>query len=107
MRVISRIGYVVGRAQLGSVVFFVQMGVSDDFDSVFKEMLDSNICADNSSLYVWSASFFELKGKLRDALNIYHLGISRNAEPIEWLKKAQTLFLNRISEIQNAASSQK
>ena len=32
---------------------------------------------------------------------------NRNAEPIEWLKKAQTLFLNRISEIWSAASSQK
>ena len=31
----------------------------------------------------------------------------RNAEPIEWLKKAHALFLNRISEIQNAASTQK
>ncbi|KAL2328191.1 hypothetical protein Fmac_021618 [Flemingia macrophylla] len=88
-------------------IWLIYMGVSDDFESVFKEMLDNKICTDNSSLYVWSASFFELKGRLHDALTIYYLGISRNAEPIEWLKKAQTLFLNRISEIQNAASSQK
>jgi len=53
------------------------MGVSDDFDSVFKEMLDSNVCTNNSSLYVWSASFFELKGRLHDALTIYQLGICR------------------------------
>ena len=31
----------------------------------------------------------------------------RNAKPIEWLRKALTLFLNRMSEIQNAASNQK
>jgi len=53
------------------------MGVTDDFVSVFKEMLDSNVCAKNSSLYVWSASLFELKGRLRYALFIYQLGIRR------------------------------
>ncbi|KAL2640698.1 hypothetical protein AAZX31_06G272000 [Glycine max] len=88
-------------------IWLLYMGVSDDFDSVFKEMLDSNVCTNNSSLYVWSASFFELKGRLHDALTIYQLGICRNTEPIEWLKKARTLFLSRISEIQNAASTQK
>ncbi|KHN24282.1 Checkpoint serine/threonine-protein kinase BUB1 [Glycine soja] len=88
-------------------IWLLYMGVSDDFESVFKEMLDSNVCTNSSSLYVWSASFFELKGRLHDALTIYQLGICRNAEPIEWLKKAQALFLNRISEIQNAASTQK
>ncbi|XP_027348193.1 mitotic checkpoint serine/threonine-protein kinase BUB1 [Abrus precatorius] len=87
-------------------IWLLYMGVSADFDGVFKEMLSCNVCANNSSLYVWSASFFELKGRLRDALTIYKLGISRKAEPIEWLKKAQTLFLDRISEIWNAASSQ-
>ncbi|XP_061355572.1 mitotic checkpoint serine/threonine-protein kinase BUB1 [Gastrolobium bilobum] len=88
-------------------IWLLYMGVSADFDSVFKEMLDSDVCANNSSLYVWSACFFELKGRLRDALTVYQLGISRNAEPVEWLKKAHTLFLKRISEISNAASSQK
>ncbi|KAK7342402.1 hypothetical protein VNO80_25353 [Phaseolus coccineus] len=88
-------------------IWLLYMGVTDDFVSVFKEMLDSNVCAKNSSLYVWSASLFELKGRLRYALSIYQLGIGRNAKPIEWLRKALTLFLNRMSEIQNAASNQK
>ncbi|ESW04799.1 hypothetical protein PHAVU_011G125900 [Phaseolus vulgaris] len=88
-------------------IWLIYMGVTDDFVSVFKEMLDSNVCAKNSSLYVWSASLFELKGRLRYALFIYQLGIRRNAKPIEWLRKALTLFLNRMSEIQNAASNQK
>lgn len=64
--------------QLGSVGFFMQMGVSTDFDSVFREMLASNVCANNSSLYVWSACFFESKGRLRDALAVYQLGICRS-----------------------------
>ncbi|KAJ1387974.1 Serine/threonine-protein kinase, active site [Sesbania bispinosa] len=88
-------------------IWLLYMGVSVNFDSIFKEMLDSKVCANNASLYVWSACFFESKGRLRDALTVYYLGICRNAEPIEWLKKAQTLFLSRISEIWNAASSQK
>lgn len=31
----------------------------------------------------------------------------RNAKPVEWLRKAHSLFLNRMSEIQNAASNLK
>ncbi|QCD87710.1 checkpoint serine/threonine-protein kinase [Vigna unguiculata] len=88
-------------------IWLIYMGVSDDFVVVFKEMLDSNVCANNSALYVWSASLFELKGRLRDALSIYQLGIGRNAKPVEWLREAHTLFLNRMSEIQNAASNLK
>ncbi|XP_058735217.1 mitotic checkpoint serine/threonine-protein kinase BUB1-like [Vicia villosa] len=88
-------------------IWFLYMDASVDFDSVFKGMLDSNICANDASLYVYSACFFEAKGRLCDAETIYKLGISKNAEPIKWLEKAHTLFLSRISEICNAASSQK
>jgi len=64
-------------SQLGFVGFFMQMDVSADFDSVFKGMLESNICAKDASLYVYSACFFEAKGRLRDADTIYKLGISK------------------------------
>ncbi|RHN61781.1 putative protein kinase BUB family [Medicago truncatula] len=88
-------------------IWFLYMDVSADFDSVFKGMLNSNICANDASLYVYSACFFEAKGRLLDADTIYKLGISKNAEPIKWLEKAHTLFLSRVSEICNVASSQK
>ncbi|KAL4320631.1 hypothetical protein AHAS_Ahas14G0029800 [Arachis hypogaea] len=88
-------------------IWLLYMGVSSDFESVFMEMLNCNVCTKNASLYVWSACFFELKGMLHDALTIYHLGISRNAEPIEWLKKAQALCHQRISETWKAAERQK
>jgi hypothetical protein len=64
-------------SQLGFIGFFMQMDVSADFDSVFKGMLNSNICANDASLYVYSACFFEAKGRLHDADTIYKLGISR------------------------------
>ena len=54
------------------------MDASEDFNKVFKEMLDSDICADQASLYVWSAFFFESKGRLHDAHTVYQLGISRS-----------------------------
>ncbi|RYR17989.1 hypothetical protein Ahy_B03g062633 isoform C [Arachis hypogaea] len=93
--------------QHASIGLILQMGVSSDFGSVFMEMLNCNVCTKNASLYVWSACFFELKGRLHDALTIYHLGISRNAEPIEWLKKAHALCHQRISEIWKASERQK
>lgn len=55
----------------------MQMDASADFDSVFKGMLNSNICANDASLYVYSACFFEAKGRLCDAETIYKLGISK------------------------------
>jgi len=55
----------------------MQMDVSADFDSVFKGMLNSNICANDASLYVYSACFFEAKGRLHEADTIYKLGISK------------------------------
>ncbi|XP_028761683.1 mitotic checkpoint serine/threonine-protein kinase BUB1 [Neltuma alba] len=88
-------------------IWLLYMDASQDFNNVFKELLDSNVCANHSSLYVWSAYFFESKGRLHDAHTVYQLGISRNAEPIEWLKKAHKLFLNRISEIVTVAQRQK
>ncbi|KAJ7981492.1 Mitotic checkpoint Serine/Threonine-kinase BUB1-like protein [Quillaja saponaria] len=88
-------------------IWLLYMGMSEDFENVFKEMVNSNICGGHSLFYAWSAYFLESKGKLLDAQKVYELGISRNAEPVEWLKKAHALFLNRISELVNVASIQK
>ncbi|KAL5075545.1 hypothetical protein RYX36_014529, partial [Vicia faba] len=89
-------------------IWLLYMDASADFDSVFKGMLNSNIYANDSSFYVYSACFyFKAKGRLCDAETIYKLGISKNAEPIKWLEKAHALFLSRITEICNAASNRK
>jgi checkpoint serine/threonine-protein kinase len=64
-------------SKLVFVGFFMQMDASADFDSVFKQLLDSNVCANDAKLYVYSAMFFEAKGRLRDAGTIYKLGISK------------------------------
>lgn len=56
----------------------MQMGVSSGSDFVFKEVLKRNVSANNASLYVWSVCFYESKGRLHDALTVYHLGICRS-----------------------------
>lgn len=43
--------------------------------------------------------------KMDYALRCYHL--TRNAEPVEWLKKAHGLFLERMSDLVNDTSLQK
>ncbi|KAI4333945.1 hypothetical protein L6164_018693 [Bauhinia variegata] len=86
-------------------IWLLYMSVSEDFERVFREMMDNEICAGHSSVYVWSASFLESKGKWHDAHKLYQLGIFRNAEPIEWLKKAHASFLRRIYD--NVALCQK
>ncbi|CDP19771.1 unnamed protein product [Coffea canephora] len=88
-------------------IWFLHMDRSSDHESVFREMEKNKICSSNCFLYEWYALFLEAKGKLIDAYFIYHLGISRNAEPIGRLKKAQVLFLERVSDIVMIVSVQK
>ncbi|KAK4484467.1 hypothetical protein RD792_007050 [Penstemon davidsonii] len=80
-------------------IWFLYMDGSSDYESVFKEMEECRICRQKALLYESFSLFLEVKGRLIDASMIYHLGISRNAEPLGRLKKAQVLFLERISEI--------
>lgn len=54
------------------------MDVSNDFESVFREMVESEICIDHSMLYVCYASFLELKQKLHDAHLVYQYGMLRS-----------------------------
>ena len=54
------------------------MDVSNDFESVFREMVESEICIDHSVLYVCYASFLELKQKLHDAHLVYQYGMLRS-----------------------------
>ncbi|KAI8011109.1 Mitotic checkpoint serine/threonine-protein kinase BUB1 [Camellia lanceoleosa] len=88
-------------------IWFLYMDSSPDFESIFRVMEQNKICRSNSLLYESYALLLEAKGKLADAFMAYQLGISRNAEPLERLKKAQALFRDRMSEIVNACSHEK
>ncbi|XP_016472484.2 mitotic checkpoint serine/threonine-protein kinase BUB1-like [Nicotiana tabacum] len=88
-------------------IWFLYMDSSLDHESVYREIEQNKICLFNSMLYETYALFLEAKGMLTDAFRIYHLGISRNAEPLGRLKKAQVLFLERMSEKVTAGSLQK
>ncbi|XP_057507466.1 mitotic checkpoint serine/threonine-protein kinase BUB1 isoform X1 [Actinidia eriantha] len=88
-------------------IWFLYMDASPEFESIFREMDQNKICTSNSLLYEWYALFLEAKGKLSDAFLVYQLGISRNAEPLERLKKAQAFFRDRMSEIVKVCSNDK
>ncbi|XP_042009648.1 mitotic checkpoint serine/threonine-protein kinase BUB1-like isoform X2 [Salvia splendens] len=88
-------------------IWFLYMDGSSDYERVFKEMEEHRICVRKALLYESFALFLEAKGKLIDACMIYHLGISRKAEPLGRLKKAQVLFLERMSERVSNESFQK
>ncbi|XP_022930700.1 mitotic checkpoint serine/threonine-protein kinase BUB1 [Cucurbita moschata] len=85
-------------------IWFLSIGMREDFETGFKELLEQEICIGNSLLYIWYAVFLESKGRLNDANMIYELGLLRNAEPLEWLKKAKVLFIDRMSELVNTHS---
>uniref|UniRef100_A0A5B7CE93 Putative mitotic checkpoint serine/threonine-protein kinase BUB1 n=1 Tax=Davidia involucrata TaxID=16924 RepID=A0A5B7CE93_DAVIN len=88
-------------------IWFLYMDCSQDFQSIFRELEQNKICITHSLLYESYALFLEAKGRLTDALMVYQLGISRNAEPLERLKKAHALFRDRMFEIVNACSLEK
>ncbi|KNA10569.1 hypothetical protein SOVF_143120 [Spinacia oleracea] len=84
-------------------VWFLYMD-SRDFDSVFEELEERKICFKNSVLYETCAVVLEAIGRLTAAQRVYRLGISRNAEPVESLKNAYTLFSERMSAAHKACS---
>ncbi|XP_021894250.1 mitotic checkpoint serine/threonine-protein kinase BUB1 isoform X2 [Carica papaya] len=88
-------------------IWFLYLEGSKDFEKVFREMEESKICVGHSLLYEWYAVFLEAKGKWQEAHMVYQIGISRKAKPLERLKGAESLFLNRMSERVNASSLQK
>ncbi|KAG8473325.1 hypothetical protein CXB51_035457 [Gossypium anomalum] len=85
-------------------IWFLYLEGSKDYENIFREMEENKICIGHSLLYEWYAYFLEAKGKWKEAHIIYHIGISRKAEPIEKLKLAQSLFVKRMSERLNTFS---
>ncbi|XVF66805.1 hypothetical protein PTKIN_Ptkin10aG0067200 [Pterospermum kingtungense] len=85
-------------------IWFIYLEGSNDFESVFREMEENEICVGRSLLYEWYAYFLEAKGKWKEAHMAYQIGISRKAEPLEKLKEAQLLFVKRMSERLNTSS---
>ena len=53
------------------------MDASEDFESVFKEMMERGICSDSALLYELCAAFFELKENWKEAHMVYQIGILR------------------------------
>ncbi|CAN1160905.1 Mitotic checkpoint serine/threonine-protein kinase BUB1 [Linum perenne] len=89
------------------VALICELECSGDFETVFKEMETSKICIDNSLLYELYAGFLEAKEMWQEAHMVYRIGILRKAEPLERLKNAFFLFLDRMSDRVNACSVKK
>ncbi|KAJ4729775.1 mitotic checkpoint serine/threonine-protein kinase BUB1-like [Melia azedarach] len=87
-------------------IWLLYLEGNKDFEKVFREMEEIEICIGHSLLYQWYALFLEAKGKWEDAHLVYQIGISRKAEPLDKLKEAQSLFIDRMSERLNASSLQ-
>ncbi|KAJ6733993.1 MITOTIC CHECKPOINT SERINE/THREONINE-PROTEIN KINASE BUB1 [Salix koriyanagi] len=88
-------------------IWLLYLEGSDDFENVFKEMEENNICRGNSLLYELYAGFLEAKEKWKEAYMVYQTGILRKAEPLARLERAKVLFLDRLSYRINASSLQK
>ncbi|XP_020591997.1 mitotic checkpoint serine/threonine-protein kinase BUB1 [Phalaenopsis equestris] len=78
--------------------------VIQDFKRIFEMMEEKGICQGLSILFEAYAAFLIAKGDLLEANKVYRLGISRNAQPVERLKRMHALFLKHVEEIiRNAA----
>ncbi|KAF5205018.1 Mitotic checkpoint serine/threonine-protein kinase BUB1 [Thalictrum thalictroides] len=78
-----------------------------DFDTVFQMLEEDDVCLSYALLYLSYAMFLEDKGDLIEAGRVYRLGISRNAQPFEELKRFHLEFLKRLSQVQNDGQPQK
>ncbi|XP_020692988.1 mitotic checkpoint serine/threonine-protein kinase BUB1 [Dendrobium catenatum] len=73
--------------------------VTQDFKRIFEMMEAKGICQGQSMLFEAYAAFLIAKGDLLEANKVYRLGISRNAEPLERLKRMYAMFLKHVEEI--------
>ncbi|KAL1219378.1 Mitotic checkpoint serine/threonine-protein kinase BUB1 [Cardamine amara subsp. amara] len=88
-------------------IWFLYLEGSEDFERVYREVEENEICIGHSLLYEWFAIFLEVKGLWRRANSVYQTGLSRKAEPFDRLKEAHSLFLQRISKRTKTSSLQK
>ncbi|XP_057984374.1 mitotic checkpoint serine/threonine-protein kinase BUB1 isoform X3 [Hevea brasiliensis] len=88
-------------------IWLLYLEGSDDSEIVFKEMEENKICSDHSLLYELYAGLLEAKENWQQAHMIYRTGILRKAKPLERLKGAHALFLDRMSHRVNGCSVQK
>ncbi|KAG8641442.1 hypothetical protein MANES_13G147400v8 [Manihot esculenta] len=88
-------------------IWLLYLEGSDDTEFVFKEMEENKICSDHSLLYELYAGLLEAKENWQQAQMIYQKGILRKAKPLERLKGAHALFLDRMSHRVNGCSLQK
>lgn len=79
-------------------ICFLYLEGSEDFERVYKEVEENEICKGHSLLYEWYATFLELKGLWIRAHLVYQTGLSRKAQPFDRLKEAHSFFLQRISK---------
>ncbi|KAM0952193.1 putative protein kinase BUB family [Dioscorea sansibarensis] len=80
-------------------IFIIYGDVTQDFERVFRMLEVKSICQAHSLLYEAYGIFLISKGRLVEAHDVYQLGVSRHAQPLDRLKRTHTLFLNHISEI--------
>ncbi|URE42735.1 Protein kinase domain, partial [Musa troglodytarum] len=79
-----------------------------DFERVFRIMEVKGICQTHSLLYEAYAMSLVAGGKLVEAHEVFRLGISKNAVPLDRLKKMHGMFLNHLAAVaQNAAADPK
>ncbi|CAA7014002.1 unnamed protein product [Microthlaspi erraticum] len=83
-------------------IWFLYLEGREDFERVYREVEEKEICIGNSLLYEWYAFFLEVKGLWQRANVVYQSGLSRKAQPFNRLKEAHSLFLQRISKRINA-----
>lgn len=80
---------------------------NEDPQRGFREMVENEIFIGHALFYEAVALFLEENQNFLDAHQVYQMGIFRNAKPLERLKKAHALFLDRVSAILHSSSLQK
>ncbi|PIA35206.1 hypothetical protein AQUCO_03600103v1 [Aquilegia coerulea] len=78
-----------------------------DFDSVFKMLEKEDVYLSYAILYLSYAMFLEDKGNFIEADRVYRLGISRDAQPLEELKRVHLEFRKRLGQVLNVGQPQK
>lgn len=55
----------------------MKLDSNQDFEKVFRDMIEYEICVAHAEIYQWYAHFLEIRGKWQDAHTVYNMGILR------------------------------
>ncbi|KAL6840688.1 hypothetical protein ACP4OV_029552 [Aristida adscensionis] len=87
-------------------IWILYADVINDFPKVYKQLEEKRMFLEHAVLYDAYALFLLAKGQVLEAHNVYKIGVTRKAEPLNYLKTMHLSFLKHLEKKLEEADAQ-